>query len=86
MQSQEQRLDDLLVRIGYQKGQSRSNSEEVCIMYYSKALRAYHQCPIGPISDILSLDDNAVKQLIEEKIWQQDSQIMPDIKPLSLNG
>jgi hypothetical protein len=85
MSVEETKLDELLDRIGYQRGTGKGNSKEVWVGYYSRAIQAPNQCLIGTINEILMLSDEAIKQLIEEKTDEIDRKIVASIQPLELS-
>jgi hypothetical protein len=85
MSVEEAKLDELLARIGYQRGTGKGNSKEVWVGYYSRAIQAPNQCLIGTVSEISMLSDEALKQLIEEKTDEIDRKIVASIRPLELS-
>ncbi|MEO8972087.1 MAG: hypothetical protein ABI406_10880 [Ktedonobacteraceae bacterium] len=82
MSIKEAKLDELLARIGYQRGTSIGNSNEVWVVYYSRAIQAPNQCLIGTASEISMLSDEAVSHLIENKTNEIDQKIVAGTQPL----
>ncbi len=80
MQPQEERLNDLITRLGYKKVQRGSNQEEIWVEYNSRATKSLDQCLIGTYDEISELDESAVKQCIEEKTWKRDHKILSGIQ------